>query len=77
MQYYSNSAPYYNINMIQGLDKVHPINSKYILTIHYGCAQNRKNTTKLCPKFWFGFSAIQFQFAEMKAKIFGFGFGFR
>ena len=34
MQYYSSSAPYNNIYMIQGLDKVQPINSKYILTIH-------------------------------------------
>ena len=34
MQYYISSAPHYNINMIQGLDKVQPINGKYILTIH-------------------------------------------
>ena len=34
MQYYSSSAPYNNIYMIQGLDRVQPINGKYILTIH-------------------------------------------
>ena len=34
MQYYSSSAPVNNIYMIQDLDNVQPINSKYILTIH-------------------------------------------
>ena len=55
MQYYSISAPYYNINMIQGLDKVQPINSKYILTIHLGCAQNPKKHVKIVSKIlvWF------------------------
>ena len=60
MQYYNISAPYYNINMIQGLDKVQPINSKYILTIHLGCAQNPKKHVKIVSKIlvWFRYCSV-------------------